>query len=128
MPRRRDRHTPSMFAQRQAVSAAFDQMADFDGKTYERREDLVRLNRLLWAVYEVMQSGRWLTLEELSSRVGVPHTQTSLSARLRDFRKAKFGGNQVESRRRGDAHRGVFEYRLNLRPGVQFTDKAAKEH
>ena len=41
-------------------------------------------------------------------------TEASVSARLRDFRKAKFGGSPdaVDRRRRGEAKRGLHEYRL----------------
>jgi hypothetical protein len=59
-----------------------------------------------------MSDGAWRTLEEIRSRVG--GSEAAISARLRDLRKDKFGGHIVESRRRGDGSRGLWEYRLVL--------------
>lgn len=70
-------------------------------------EDMPRLNKQLQAVYDIMRDGNWRTLPEL--RYHVKATTQSLSARLRDFRKPKFGGFLVERRKIG----GLFEYRLD---------------
>lgn len=83
---------------------------DFDGKTYEAAFDENRLGRQLRAVYGAMKDGMWRTLEELESATHCP--QASVSARLRDLRKEKFGGFVVERRSRGERARGLFEYRL----------------
>ena len=80
---------------------------DFDGETYDRRLDHGRLTTQQKQVYGVMCSGSWLTLAELEERTGFP--QASISARLRDLRKDKFGGYNIERRRRSQ---GTFEYRL----------------
>jgi DNA-binding Lrp family transcriptional regulator len=60
------------------------------------------------AVYDVMEDGRWHFLAEMAEMVGAP--EGSVSARLRDLRKAKFGGFVVERRRMGTS--GHYAYRL----------------
>lgn len=84
-----------------------DPLPDHDGSTYDRALDKVRLNAQQRRVYEAVRDGAWWTLAELEARTGDP--QASVSARLRDFRKDKFGGFRVERRRRGV---GTWEYRL----------------
>ena len=83
--------------------------AQFDGDTYTPMLDYVRLTGLLSRVYFVMEDGRWHTLGELSVRaVG---SEASVSARLRDLRKAKFGSFQVDRER---VKAGLWRYRLKL--------------
>jgi len=85
-----------------------DQCAfDFDGATYEPSLDKPRLNKQLQAVFDVVKSGRWMSLSEISARTSFP--EASVSARLRDLRKERFGAYTVE-RRRVDG--GLFEYRV----------------
>ncbi len=81
-----------------------------DGDTYEPEHDKVRLNRQQQLVYSVMRDGVWRTLSEIAEETGEP--EASISARLRDFRKPKFGKFDVQRRRRGEAKAGVHEYRL----------------
>lgn len=81
----------------------------FDGETYIPMIDHKRLTGLLKRVYEVMSDGHWHTLYELAIKAN--GSQTSVSARVRDLRKDKFGGMTVERRR---IDRGLFEYRLKL--------------
>jgi hypothetical protein len=85
----------------------WDEIPDFDGKTYERDEDHGRLARQLNMVRAIMRDGKWHTLGEISERVGSP--EASISARLRDLRKPKFGGLTVDRQRRA---KGLFEYRV----------------
>lgn len=80
----------------------------FDGETYEPRLDRARLTSQGRRLFHVMADGRWRTLAELAERVGAP--EASVSARLRDLRKRRFGQHQVERRRRTGG--GLFEYRL----------------
>ena len=82
---------------------------DFDGVTYKRDRDGDRLGAQLHAVKQYMLSlkGTWRTLPEIARLVGYP--ATSVSARLRDLRKEKFGGYNVERRYVGD---GLWEYRV----------------
>jgi hypothetical protein len=83
---------------------------DFSGKTFEIQHDGKRLRRQLEAVYEFMKAGGWWTLEDISTLTGYP--QASISARLRDLRKPKFGSHVVNRRRRGHWSIGIFEYEL----------------
>jgi hypothetical protein len=68
-----------------------------------------------------MIDGQWRTLAEISAVIRCP--EASVSARLRDLRKNKFGGYLVERRRRGAERRGLFEYRV-CRPITQLPRKA----
>jgi hypothetical protein len=83
---------------------------DFDGNTYEPELDRDRLGKQFRAVFTLMQDARWRTLGEIEAALGFP--QASISARLRDFRKQRFGAHEVLRRRRGEAVRGLFEYQL----------------
>ena len=87
-------------------------LLDFDGFTYEREPDQVRLNEQALRVARLMADGRWRTLGEIERDTQDP--QASISARLRDFRKDRFGASTVERRRRGEEARGLHEYRLEM--------------
>lgn len=87
----------------------------FDGDTYEPSVDRERLGDQARAVYDVMIDGEWRTLFELVNACAsrrVRASESSVSARLRDFRKEKFGGHIVNRRRRQSARSGTFEYQL----------------
>src|SRR6185369_16113064 len=75
------------------------ELPNFDGNTYERQHDHVRLGRQFLLVRDLMSDGAWRTLQEIGNETG--EQQASISARLRDLRKEKFGGYSVERRRRG---------------------------
>ena len=87
-------------------------LAQHDGQTYNPVLDKPRLNRQTREVYGLMADGRWRTLAEIERGTGYP--QASISARLRDLRKEKFGGFCVERRSRHERERGLFEYRIVL--------------
>lgn len=55
--------------------------AKFDGFTYDPTFDRARLGAQMRRVFEVMEQGTWLTLEEISLRTG-DHSQAAISARL----------------------------------------------
>ena len=78
-----------------------------DGKTFESAKDEIRLNSQARAVWNLMRDGIWRSLAEISRATQEP--EASCSARIRDFRKPRFGGHKADRRRRS---RGVFEYRL----------------
>ncbi len=78
-----------------------------DGVTFVPERDEVRLNRQARCVFMLMRDGHWRSLAQISMITGEP--EASISARLRDFRKAKFGGHLVERRHVGS---GLWEYRL----------------
>jgi hypothetical protein len=80
---------------------------DFDGETYERAEDHKRLTGQLLRVFTAMKDQRWHTLDHLVEQSG--GSTASVSARLRDLRKEKFGAFVVERRRKSG---GLYEYRL----------------
>jgi len=83
-------------------------MYDFDGETYEPEHDQKRLNAQLVRVWNIIQDKQWHTLAELKEKAA-PGTEAAMSARLRDFRKERFGGYSIERRRVGG---GLWEYRL----------------
>ncbi len=83
--------------------------SDFDGVTYEPKFDATRLRGEMAHVYHTMKDGQWRTLGEIRRQ---QYSEAGISARLRDLRKAKFGGHTVNRRRRGDPKRGLFEYQL----------------
>ena len=60
----------------------------FDGKTYEPDKDKIRLGNQAYVVFCVMsQNPHWWTLNELALKTMFP--ESSISARLRDFRKQR---------------------------------------
>lgn len=67
----------------------------FDGKTYAP-SDGPRLGRQLAQAASLMRDGQWRTTQ-------------SVSARLRDLRKPRYGSHPVERRR---VSAGVFQYRV----------------
>jgi hypothetical protein len=84
---------------------------DFDGATYQPIFDRHRLTGQLLRVAKLMSDARWRTLGEIKLAV-FAGSESAISARLRDLRKEKFGSHLVERRHRGEAERGLYEYRL----------------
>jgi len=82
----------------------------FDGETYEPAPDHARLTSQLDRVLDLMRDGAWRTLSQIQQCCG--GSDASVSARLRDLRKDKFGGRVVERRRMAPATAGLFEYRV----------------
>lgn len=82
----------------------------FDGSTYEHTRDGARLGDQMMAVLSVMADGQWRTLKQLAAAVEAP--EASVSARLRDLRKPRFGGHRVERRY---VCKGSFTYQLIVR-------------
>lgn len=70
--------------------------------------DTPRLNEQARRVYDLMADRQWRTLAQIAEATGDP--EASVSARLRDLRKVRFGGHTVERRK---ASAGLHEYRLN---------------
>ena len=80
----------------------------FDGITINDERDNGRLQRQLQIVRCVMlERPIWYTLADLANRTNFP--EASISARLRDLRKEKFGAYNVE---RQYAERGLWRYRV----------------
>lgn len=85
----------------------------FDGRTMDEDPDAPRrLSGQMLRVVQAMADGRWRTLAELTAIVK-PATEASVSARLRDLRKPKFGAHQVDRRL---VEPGLYEYRVTLNP------------
>jgi len=82
---------------------------DRDGSTFDSVFDADRLNKQSRVVYAAMEDQQWRTLAQIALLTNAP--EASVSARLRDFRKEKFGGITVE-RRRVENTRGLHEYRV----------------
>jgi hypothetical protein len=68
-------------------------------------------------VLRIMADGEWHTLPQLSSALGNRYMVTSLSARLRDFRKEQYGSYRVERRLVVGSER-LYEYRVLPPMGV----------
>ncbi len=89
--------------------------AAFSGKTFDKERDGKRLGPQLTSVKMLMADGQWRTLDMINRHVH--GTAASLSARLRDLRKKRFGSHTVDARYR---ERGIWEYRLVLnRPDAE---------
>lgn len=100
----REKPEPIRFS---AVIRVQNEEPTFDGKTFDQQRDGKRLGSQLDSVKALMLDGKWHQLPELVNRCG--GTEASVSARLRDLRKEKFGGYTID--RRYVKH-GIFEYRL----------------
>ncbi len=86
----------------------------FDGRTFSHALDGQRLSTCLDRVRALMQDGRWRTLSDIRQLIG--GSEAGISARIRDLRKAKFGGHTVDKERVGPD--GLWRYRLVL-PGEE---------
>jgi hypothetical protein len=82
-------------------------MGDRDGATFNRSRDGVRLNDQCQDVYNFMADNCWHTLREAHERTG--HPEASISARIRDLRKSRFGGFTIEKRY---IENGLWQYRM----------------
>lgn len=80
----------------------------FDGATFEPARDGERLARQMADVTACMTDGRWHTLAEIAEATG--HPEASVSARIRDLRKSRWGNRTVQ--RRFDSPSSLWRYRL----------------
>jgi hypothetical protein len=80
---------------------------NFNGADCNRIDDRRRLTGQILRIYNVMKDGCYRTLQQIENQTGDP--QASISAQLRNLRKAKFGGYAVERMNLGG---GLFQYRL----------------
>lgn len=80
-----------------------------DGITYDHARDGVRLAEQHQRVWNAVKDGNWRTPKELELATG--YSWASISARLRDFRKPRFGSHGVDRESRGN---GLFVYRLRI--------------
>ena len=84
------------------------------GATFDPALDTIRLNAQAADVWRAMRSGAWRTLREIADATG--HPEASVSARLRDYRKDRFGAHEVERKRIAG---GLFAYRLVRAKGIR---------
>ena len=84
----------------------------FDGPDYQPKLDFSRLTGQIKRIFMLMSDREWRTLAEIAAITHDP--EASISAQLRHMRKPRFteGAHTVERRRRGNAGRGLYEYRL----------------
>lgn len=81
----------------------------FDGRTIDEDPDAPRrLTGLMERVWECVKDGSWWTLPELAQ--AARGSEPSVSARLRDLRKGRFGAHNVERELIGN---GIYRYRVN---------------
>ena len=66
----------------------------FDGKTYDAQRDYERLKGQLGKVHDLMADGQWRSLKRIALSVG--GSEASVSSRLRDLRKPKYGSRVIE--------------------------------
>jgi hypothetical protein len=90
-----------------AATTLFDDVAEFGGDTFDDDRDGNRLRAQFRRVWCVMRGGAWLTLAQIAAATGDP--ESSVSARLRDFRKPRYGGHTVE---RAYVRKGLWTYRV----------------
>lgn len=78
-----------------------------DGETFNQERDLSRLNRQARDVFDYMRHGQWRTLADIAANTG--HPEASISARIRDMKKERFGGFKIEKRYIAN---GLWQYRI----------------
>jgi hypothetical protein len=86
----------------------------FDGPDVTAK-DTARLTGQLLRISSLMRDGEWRSLPEIAEATGDP--EASISAQLRHLRKARFGSNIVERRRRLKDG-GLYEYRVIFGAGA----------
>ena len=102
-------HSPAVRDAR-PFSQAILQNADhdkFDGADYVPSRDDVRLTGQLERVFNLMADGKWRTLRQIAEGTGDP--EASISAQMRNLRKARFGGHTVNKTYQSD---GLYVYQL----------------
>jgi len=85
-----------------------DNLYDFDGNTYDKNKDQVRLSRQIDKVRDFLEVSDYVTLDEISVATGVKNV-SSISARIRDLRKDRHGNRVVERKYISD---GLYSYKL----------------
>lgn len=78
----------------------------FDGESYDRSRDQARLTSQLERVREILSDKQWHRLPDLKRTLNT--TSSGVDARIRDLRKRRFGGYEIE---RKHLEEGVFAYR-----------------
>ena len=92
--------------------------ARFDGDDYDDRRDRARLVGQIKRVFDCVKDGQWRTVQQIAEATGDP--ETSVSAQLRNLRKDRFGGHNVEKRHEGN---GLYLYRITPKAGLSIHPK-----
>ena len=96
----------------QSILADFGRQATyFDGATIDHERDHARLVSQYDKVFRAMRDGHWRTPAEIERLTG--YSWASISARLRDMRKEKFGGHKINREYVGN---GLYMYQLIVQP------------
>lgn len=82
---------------------------DFDGADYIPARDRKRLTGQIQAIYSLIKDGKYRTLSEISRTTGAP--EASVSAQLRNLRKARFGAHEIGRRH---ITSGLYEYNMEI--------------
>lgn len=82
----------------------------FDGADIVHSRDAARLAGQIDRVYNAMQFGHWFSLRQIASLTG--DAEASISAQLRNLRKARFGGHTINRRH---VKNGLYEYQLAMK-------------
>lgn len=97
-----------------AQPSLLDLPVRFDSGVELRETDHVRLGAQIRRVLTVLQEGGWWSVPAIGYaiylRFDVNDPQPSISAQIRNLRKAKHGGYQIERRRDPDVP--LYEFRL----------------
>lgn len=82
------------------MASAPAQAIRFDGDAYDPDRDGFRLTRQMDRVWTIMRDGEPRTLSEIQDEIeevfGQADPLPSISARLRDLRKPKWGGKSID--------------------------------
>lgn len=92
----------------------FDAVPHFDGVHYEPKKDHERLTGQLKDIYEcLLADGGWMTIAEIccycADHFDGRYPEPSMSAQLRNLRKERFGGHDIQGRYRNGTR--IFEYK-----------------
>lgn len=79
----------------------------FDGADYKHERDSERLTGQIKRVFDLMRDEKFRSLSEISFLTG--DGEASISAQLRNLRKPRFGGHEINKRYLGD---GLYVYQL----------------
>lgn len=93
-----------------AKPSLFDGSGDLEGSKKDKR-----LARQLVRVFEALCESGWITLHDLAEKAKAP--EASVSARIRDLRKPRFGGFTIEVKLVVTPYGQWHEYRLILFSG-----------
>ena len=81
----------------------------FDGSDIDDQRDTPRLSKQLETIRFLMSDGNWRTLPDIAQITG--YGEASISAQLRNMRKARFGSLTVNKRYISN---GLYEYQVEL--------------